>query len=285
MHHETIHHRKKTMPKWESGRGRKSPSATSHNDTGQRTRGDGSDKHQVKQEKSDDTRHWCRGCGGPFACCRQRTPHMTADTTQGDRVYGNETDFREATGCARGVRWSDNDTNFPRKTRRACGLKRGAQRNDLLNGCGILVSIESPWAPNKRPSACALPFFGWMLDVSHRIGRARADGARGGAHWYTFAIPASGCAAWVHRNDMYVLARSSRIHSRGRDERHGEGGMRLRRRRARAVDDVSDARGCVVREEGVRMRMYGACVRVGCMGAAWKTENQPRREMHEVHDE
>jgi hypothetical protein len=59
------------------------------------------------------------------------------------------------------------------------------------------------------------------------------------------------------------------------------GGMRLRSR-ARAVEDVSDAGGCVVREDGVRTRMYGACVCVGCEGAAWKTENQPRREGRRV---
>ncbi|KAJ7926312.1 hypothetical protein B0H13DRAFT_1862358 [Mycena leptocephala] len=38
--------------------------------------------------------------------CTPYVPHMTADTTQGDHVYGNETDFPEVNWRARGVRWS-----------------------------------------------------------------------------------------------------------------------------------------------------------------------------------
>ncbi|KAJ7815609.1 hypothetical protein B0H13DRAFT_1924086 [Mycena leptocephala] len=187
------------------------------------------------------------------SCRRWRTPYvpqMTADTTQGDHVYGNETDFPEVTGRARGVRWSgdevcpfvlftvcflrrDNDPDFPRTTRRARSLK-------VWYGewCGR-VSIESPWGGRGR-MVCALVY------------------------------PRNSCVG------MRCMARES-IHEGGMSDAE-RGGMRLRSRRARAVDDVSDAGDCVVREDGVRMRMYGACVRVGCMGAAWKTENQPRRE-------
>ncbi|KAJ7934317.1 hypothetical protein B0H13DRAFT_2305733 [Mycena leptocephala] len=128
MHHEKIHHRKNMMPKWECGRGRKSPSATSQNDTGQRMRGDGSDKHQAKQEKSDELRR-ARVIGG--ADVEPYVPQMTADTTQGDHVYGTSPSISftsigcafgigvglslaapslaEATGRAHGVRWSGDE--------------------------------------------------------------------------------------------------------------------------------------------------------------------------------
>ncbi|KAJ7930374.1 hypothetical protein B0H13DRAFT_2651971 [Mycena leptocephala] len=91
MHHETIHHRKNMMPKWECGRGRKSPSATAQNDTDERTRGDGSDKRRAKQEKCDELR-CARVIGAADAEARSCTPYvsqMTADTTTQRRTgYG-----------------------------------------------------------------------------------------------------------------------------------------------------------------------------------------------------
>ncbi|KAJ7930379.1 hypothetical protein B0H13DRAFT_2264176 [Mycena leptocephala] len=118
------------MPKWECGRGRKSPSATSQNDTGQRTRGDGSDDHRAKEEKCDELRR-ARVIGAADADIAEvcssvtdsmpplayalRAPHDSRhkDATgmnQGDHVYGNETYFPEATGRARGVRWSGDES-------------------------------------------------------------------------------------------------------------------------------------------------------------------------------
>ncbi|KAJ7892182.1 hypothetical protein B0H13DRAFT_2276849 [Mycena leptocephala] len=188
--------------------------------------------------------------------------------SQGGHVYGNETDFLETTGRARGVRWSgdeskgravlpergDNDTDFPRTTRHARGLK----------------VWYGEWCGRARRSQKRSPK--WMWHTSLITGRIAPDGAgAGGCVWR--------CPSVHPRNPrvgMRCTARES-LREGGMSDAES-GGMPLRSRRVRAVDDVSDAGGCVVREDGARMRMYGACVHVGCMGAAWKTENQPRRE-------
>ncbi|KAJ7926339.1 hypothetical protein B0H13DRAFT_2563786 [Mycena leptocephala] len=234
MHHETIHHRKSL------NHPRRCRSGSAGEEESRQAR---QLRMTLVSVRVATARTSIIGAADTEA--RSRTPHMTADTTQGDHVYGNETDCPEVTGRARGVRWSGderesapvdsraasreqgppyNDTDFPRTTQRARGLK------------------SNHFGPKDGSELGA-----------QRIAPDRA-GAGGRRTW------------------------SSRLHSRGRDDDVERGGMHLRSRRARAIDDVSDAGGCVVREDGVRMRMYVACVHVGCMGAAWKTENQLRQE-------
>jgi hypothetical protein len=73
MHHEHDPSSKElessqTMPKWESGIGRKPASATAQNDTGQRAPGDGSDKHRARQEKCDELRRARVGAADAEVC-------------------------------------------------------------------------------------------------------------------------------------------------------------------------------------------------------------------------